>query len=251
MASPNKSNSFARRIATGTTFFALEHSLNMLFVVVLALLIVCGSVAVIALWTGGLMQQADFLSSFFLSGTAIMVAAALLSLSPLVWLLDSRTRAEASKRAGFTGRMAYKVPLYVALGVIALFKVWAWVTLLAVILFTLAALGTSPLALAGMWTTQFTPALIALIVFGTTGWFLMRRAKGLDDGRGLTQVLVSIGVMLGLALFVSATMTIQSGNSVYITTPPTLENALRSYIEPTQVESAHDHSDQEVQHFHD
>lgn len=250
MKTSNKSSNFTSRVATGTTFFALEHSLNLLFTVVLALLIVGGSVAVIALWTGGLLQQSDILGSFFLSGTAICMAAALLSLSPLVWLLDSRTRAEASKRAGFTTRLAYKVPLYVAMGVVALIKVGAWISLFAVVLFTLAAIGTSPLALAGLWTTQFTPALITIIVFGVTGWFLMKQAKGTDDGRSLTQILVSVGVLLGLALFVSATITIQSSNTVYITTPPTLENALRSYMEPPTVESVHEHKPQDDTHFH-
>lgn len=220
-------------VTRGTTFLALEHVLYLFFALVLAGLIVCGAVSALAMWTGEVVYKPDAVASFLMSGWAIWLAAGLLSVSPLVWLLYTRTRAELPKRPGFAGRLSYKAPLYVALGVGAVVKVGAWVTLVSVLLFSLASFGVTSEAVMGLWVSQLIPAFLTIVVFGVVNWFLLKRAKGLDDGRSFTQLLASIGVLLGVVLFVSATVTLQSTTTVEVTAPPTVENALRHYMQPT------------------
>ncbi|HEU5187656.1 MAG TPA: hypothetical protein VFT87_04075 [Candidatus Saccharimonadales bacterium] len=224
------------RFTRGTTFLALEHVLYLFFTLTLAGLIVCGSVATLALWTGESLLKPGAVGSFFVSGWAIWLAAGLLSLGPLVWLLHARTRAELSKRPGFTGRLAYKVPLYIALGVGAVVKVGAWVTLVSVLLFSLASIGIRSEMAMAMWVSQLVPAFLTIVVFGVTNWFLLKRAKGADNGRNFTQLLVSVSVLLGVALFVSAAIALQSTTSIEFNTPPTVEDALRSYMEPPRAD---------------
>lgn len=217
------------RFTRGTTFLALEHVLYLFFTLVLAGLVVCGSVAALALWGEESLFKPSAAGLFFMSSWSIWLAAALLSLSPLVWLLHVRTRAELPKRPGFTGRLAYKVPLYVALGVGAVIKVGAWVTLVSVFLFSLASMGLSSEAVMSLSASQLVPAFLTIVVFGVTNWFLLKRAKGTDDGRNLTQLLASIGVILGIALFISAAISLQSIGSARLDLTPTAED---SYMKP-------------------
>lgn len=210
MAQKQTSQSFSYRVTRGTTFLGLEHAMHLLFVVVLAVLITVGLITVIYPLLGwSFFKFMPGLSIFWSTGV-VWLAAALFTISPLVWLLDVRTRAEWPKRPGFTQRLAYKLPLYIALGVVSIGKLVAWVAVLALVLFGLVGAGTTSILLAAAWVAQIIPATIALIVFGVTGWYLIRRAKGIGTGRSFTNVFAGVGLLLGFVLLVTAAVTLQA-----------------------------------------
>lgn len=206
---------FLKRSATGTTFLTLEHVMHKLLLVALSVTIVFGSSAALTLWANSLTVGYSLFWSthiIYLPYGAICLAAVLFTLSPLVWFLDTRIRAEFPKRAGYPGRLGYKAPLYTAIGVLSIFKITAFALALSVLLYLLAEIGTSATA-AEVWAMSLSPALIALLVFGVTSWYLIQLAKGRDDGRNFNAAIATVGLLLGLVLFVSASISLDSARA--------------------------------------
>lgn len=216
VAASESVSSFLKRSMKGTSFLALEHAMHVVFIVVVSALITVGLVLGTQLWTG---QTADPLMGLAFNkapelvtatGT-LAVVAALVVLSPFLVILDKRTRAERAKRKEFEKRLAYKAPMYVGLAVIWAIKLSAIVTLVAVLLYTLAGMNHLTSAeLMQMYQTQFVPALITLLVFGTAGWYLIRWAQGKNYSRKFNLAWLALASVLAIALFVTATIMLQN-----------------------------------------
>jgi hypothetical protein len=186
-------SAFITRELNGATFLTLEHLAHMALVVVVTALLAVGIMNVIALWTGdsGALATSVFgtwvgvgggAAKYTQASMSLGIVAALIVLVPLLVVLDRRTRAEWHKRAGYAGRLAYKLPVYTALGVLAAAKTVAFISMLAVVLSSLALIGVNGSGVGDMYLYEFLPALVAVFLFGASGWYVFRLAKGVDRG---------------------------------------------------------------------
>lgn len=219
VATQPSAQSFFKRELNGATFLSLEHVGHMVLVVVVAMLLSVGVVTALSLWTGnsGVMSAlgADLgiggsAARYVESTAAIGVVAGLAVLVPLMVVLDRRTRAEWGKRPGYTNRAAYKVPIYVALGVLITGKVSAVVQMLTVVLSSLAVVGLKGQDIGGMYLNTFLPSLIAAIIFGAAAWYLFKLAKGRDNGRTFSVGAALAAGVLAIALFVTAVIVMRT-----------------------------------------
>lgn len=213
VAAQPSGGSFFKRELNGATFLSLEHAGHMVLVVVIAILLSVGVVAALSLWTGnsGVMSAlgADLriggsAARYAEAAAAIGIVAALVVLVPLLVALDRRTRAEWVKRPGYTGRTAYKVPIYVALAALITGKVCAVIQMLTVVLGSLAVVGLNGQDIGSMYLNTFLPSLIAAVIFGAAAWYLFALAKGRDNGRVFSMAGAFLAVALAVALFVTA-----------------------------------------------
>jgi len=211
--------SFWKRELNGATFLSLEHAGHMILVVIVAALLSVGVVTAISLWTGssGLLSALGAASliggsaaKYVEANTAIALVAALVVLVPLMVVLDRRTRAEWLKRTGYADRVAYKVPLYLALGVTVAAKLFAIVQMLTVILTSLAVIGVNGNGVGDMYLYQFLPSAITAVIFGGTAWYLFKLAKGRDNGRAFSTLVMLLSGALAVALFVTAVITLHT-----------------------------------------
>lgn len=224
---------YLKRSLTGTTFLALEYTLHKVLLIVVAALMAAGLASGLGMWLGstttsmadswlGTLAQTSSMS-------AIMIVAALLVFSPWLVVLDRRVRAEMVKRPGFEGRVAYKLPLYTAMGVVALVKLGIAVAAVWVLLYSLATMGQASAEVVGqMYRDQFVPALKALVVFGLVGWYLLRLSQG-RVMRRFSGMFAFAGLLLAVALFITATVNIQNNKSLNPQTTPSLEDYLQDY----------------------
>ena len=133
----------------------------------------------------------------------VCLVAALLVLVPLLWVLDRRTRAEWMKRHGYAGRLAYKLPVYISLGLLVAGKIMADITMLCVVLTSLVLIGTSA-DIGALYLDEFVPALVMAVVFGFSAWYVFKLAKGHDMGRQFSMLMAVIGAGLAVALLITA-----------------------------------------------
>lgn len=214
--SVSKRNTFLWRELNGATFLSLEHLGHMVLVVVVAVLIACGIATAINLWTGnpgmfqtmGLGYMSAMMGSQFLATlgaqSAVMIVSALLVLVPILVVLDRRTRAEWQKRKGYANRLAYKLPVYGALAVLVIIKVALLIQLLNIVITSLAMIGSSSAQTGPMFMNEFLPALVALAIFATAGWYVFKLAKGRDMGQTYSAFAVFWGIVISIALLITA-----------------------------------------------
>ncbi|HSE61447.1 MAG TPA: hypothetical protein VLA88_04100 [Candidatus Saccharimonadales bacterium] len=217
-ATASDGSSFFRRQLHGATFLSLEHFLHMGLVVVVAGLLAMGLTAAISMWTGGqavgqllFKDSASSLPSSIGSGlssleamSALGIVAGLLVLVPLLMVLDRRTGAEWLKRPGYSKRLAYKLPIYGALAALVAAKVAAVIAMLGVVLQSIALIGVTGEDIGAMYLTEFVPALVAALVFGAAAWYVLKLAKGRDLGKAFSSLVAAIGLVLAVALFITA-----------------------------------------------
>lgn len=212
-------NSFWKREFNGATFLSLEHAAHMALVVVIAFMFSVGTVMAISLWTGnsGVLTALGTwptiggpAASWSEANAAVSVVATLAVLVPLFVVLDRRTRAEWAKRPGYASRLAYKLPLYIALGAVIVAKVCAVIHMLTVVLTSLAVVGVKGSGVGEMYLYQFLPAAIAAVIFTGAGWYLFRLAKGIDIGRSYSIATALCSIILAVALFVTAVIVLQT-----------------------------------------
>lgn len=213
-AAANESvGSFLKRSVAGTTFLALEHAMHVVFLIVISGLITAALLIGIQMWADPAAANLAFgsLSGAVMAGSALMVAAALIVLGPFLVILEKRTRAERTKRPGFERRIAYKAPLYVGLAVVWVIKLAAIITLVSMGLYLLASLNHLNYdSLTLLYQRQFIPAFVTLIVFGVTGWYLIRLAQGKDYSQKFNVALCILTVLLAVGLFATATVMLQN-----------------------------------------
>lgn len=208
--------SFIKRELSGTTFLTLEHIAHMALVVIVPGLIIAGLFMALSLWSGAV-AGVDMLTSvaYMLSGlsanfgaaqaaVAVSVVAALVVLVPTLVILDRRTRAEWQKRAGYAGRLAYKAPVYTALGVILTIMACLKIEAIQVILMSLAYVGVQGAPYGSMYFGVFLPAVIALFIYALAGLYVFKLAKGQDYGRRFSLVTAGIAIVVATALFITS-----------------------------------------------
>jgi hypothetical protein len=146
---------------------------------------------------------------------ALGVVAALVVLVPALVILDRRTRAEWNKRRGYAGRLAYKAPVYGALGVLGVLLVASKIQALYIIIMSLAYIGVSGAPIASMYVGNFIPALLGMVVFGAAGWYVFNLAKGRDYGRKFSMISALAGAAVVIALFITSLVVLHDGRSAY------------------------------------
>jgi hypothetical protein len=207
---PKPGGNFWKRELNGATFLSLEHVLHMVLVVVVAGLVAAGMTTAFSMWTSSSAAgSASYLpglnASFISAQAAVGIVAALLVSVPMLVVLDRRTRAEWLKRSGYSGRVAYKVPVYAALGTLLAGKAVAYVTMVSVVLSSLLMVGAPQATDIGMmYLTQFVPALLSALVFGAAAFYVFKLAKGRDAGRQFSMGAVFVSLALVVALLITA-----------------------------------------------
>jgi hypothetical protein len=214
ISTDDRKKSVARQLS-GTSFLTLEHVGYFVLVVLIPSLLLLGASTALQLWQGG--SAAGSSGSTFLplsytvepimryvdSTVAIALSAAFLVLAPLMYVLRRRTAAEYAKRPGYTSRVAYKLPVYTALALLAAQTVGAFVSMLGVFLNSLVNIGVKGADIGGMYTAQFVLALLAFVVFGLAAWYVMWFAKGRDLSKVFVGGASLLATVLTIALFVT------------------------------------------------
>lgn len=218
ISTEDRKKSVARQL-NGTSFLTLEHVGYFALVTLLPSLLLLGASTALQLWRGGSSAGSSAGMALPLSYSvepimrsvdtivAITLSAAFLVLVPLMYVLRRRTAAEYTKRPGYTSRVAYKLPVYTALAVLAAQTVGTLVSMLGVFLNSLVNIGVKGADIGAMYTTQFLPALLAFAVFGLGAWYVMWFAKGRDASKAFVGGVSLLATVMTIALFVT-TMTI-------------------------------------------
>jgi hypothetical protein len=200
------------RQLNGTSFLTLEHVGYFVLVVLLPVLLLAGAATALQLWQNGnastttindLYMYPSVTVSPIFSSTALSLTAALLVLAPFMYVLRRRTAAEYGKRPGYAARVAYKLPVYTALGVLAALSTGAVVTMLGVFLDSLANIGVSGVNIGTMYMQQFLPALLAFAVFALSCWYVAWLAKGRDMSKTFVGVIGALSAVMVITLFVT------------------------------------------------
>jgi hypothetical protein len=201
----------AARQLRGATFLTLEHIGYFMLVVLLPGLFLAGVAAALQLWGARTANSEPVplgLSNIVTPGVNTAGALALVALLfvavPLLYCLRRRIGAEYAKRPGYTGRVAYKLPVYTALALLITATLGTFTTMLYVFLSSLALIGVSGANVGEMYLAQFIPALLGFVIFGATAWYVLWFAKGRDMSRLFVQIAGVIGGIMVIALFVTA-----------------------------------------------
>lgn len=219
----------------GASFLSLEHTAKLALMVILPVLIAMGLGAVFQLWTKGYGTAVDAIHplgtlSQLTSGWNMGLVAALLVLSPLLVLLEMRTRAEYVKRPGFRGRLAYKLPLYLAFASLLALSLISLVHLLGAVLSSLTLIGVAGANIGNIYLSQFVPALLSLIIFGLASAYMMAEVKG-RPSKGLAfsiGILVASGLLV-LALFITTVVQLHTKRETNINNKESLQDYFRDY----------------------
>lgn len=194
----------------GTAFLSLEHWSYMILVVLLPLLLLCGFHAALVIWASpgtNLSMMTPMLKQALGVPIAVGIAAALLVLAPLLFVLRRRTQAEMLKRPGYEMRLAYKLPIYGALGVLLIMKLIAGITLVAAFLYSLTLIGVKGADIGEIYLGQFLPALLAGAVFGLTSWYVVKLAKGKNLSSQFVLSIAGLSTLMIVTLFTTVIMT--------------------------------------------
>lgn len=232
---PAGGNNFVKRELNGATFLSLEHLAHMVLIVLVPALITSAIAMAMNLWWGA-GSPTDLLAlpgmNQFATHAALTLVAALITLVPALYVLDRRTRAEWLKRPGYSDRLAYKVPVYGAVGVLAATLVALKIKLLAVVLSSLALIGVEGADISSMYLHDFLPSLISLLVFTFAFWYVFMLAKGQDHGKTFSAVLAVVGAAMVVALFITAVVTARDKPTTDpYSTPPTYPSQEKSLDE--------------------
>jgi hypothetical protein len=203
------------RQLSGTSFLTLEHVSYFVLVTLMPMLLLLGATTAIQLWQNGSSKSGTFVPLMYdmpvVAGidatVAVSLIAAFFVLAPLMYVLRRRTAAEYIKRPGYTNRVAYKLPVYATLGVLAAFATGAFISMLSVFLNSLLNIGVSGADIGAMYTGQFLPALLAFVVFSMACWYTMWFAKGRDTSKVFVGVVSVLAAVMAVALFIT-TLTI-------------------------------------------
>lgn len=202
------------RQLSGTSFLTLEHSGYFVLIVLMPILLLLGAEVAMQLWqsnstagSGGTFLPLAFTVEPILryvdTSAAVTLTATFVVLAPLLYCLRRRISAEYVKRPGYTSRVAYKLPVYTALGILAALTVSSFVAMLSTFLNSLANIGVSGADIGGMYTQQFLPALLAFAVFGMASWYTMWFAKGKDTSKVFVGVVSLLAAVMAITLFVT------------------------------------------------
>jgi len=206
--------SILERQLSGATFLTLEHVGYFILVTLMPGLLVFGALVALGMWAHS--NNDVIISITTLIGPqstapdmagAMFLVAALLVLAPLLYCLRRRLAAEYRKRPGYTGRVAYKLPIYSSLAVLITLKIVMVVSMLYVFLTSLASIGIRGADIGGMYLNQFLPALLGAVVFGASAWYVLQFAKGRDMSRRFVSAILLLSAAMVVALFVT-TLTI-------------------------------------------
>jgi hypothetical protein len=218
--SAHSGESFIKRELEGASFLTLEHVAHMALAVIVPSLLAAGLAMAIGMWTG---SRGSLVSSIDVTGSlggfmnalmGIGIAAALLVLVPLLVVFDKRTRAEWLKRPGYTGRLAYKAPVYTALGVLAVTDVVLFISMLTTVISSLALIGVANAGIGGMYLDQFLPAIIALVIFGAATVYVCKLVKGRDFGKMFSLANAVFGLALFVALLITSIVVLHSSSNI-------------------------------------
>lgn len=226
VAPESNGKGFIQRELNGATFLTLEHVGHMALVVIVSALVVSGLCSALSMWfgTNSMASTMAFGSAGLLGGAALQahesvtslgIVAALLVLVPALVVLDRRTRAEWNKRRGYAGRLAYKAPVYGALGVLGALLVAAKIQALYVIIASLAYIGVPGAPIGGMYVGNFIPALVGIAVFSAAAWYVFNLAKGRDYGRKFSMGAVAVSGALVIALFITSLVVLHDGEKTF------------------------------------
>lgn len=198
------------RQLSGATFLTLEHVGYFWLVVLMPALLVTGTLIALGMWTHSndeaIISITSLIGPQFMApdtAGAMFLVAALLVLAPLLYCLRRRLAAEYAKRPGYTGRIAYKLPIYSALAVLITLKLAMVVSMLYVFLTSLASIGVSGVDIGEMYVNQFLPALLGAVVFGASAWYVLQFAKGTDRSRRFVGTITLLSAAVVVALFVT------------------------------------------------
>lgn len=212
-----KKDSWARQL-TGTSFLTLEHVGYFVLVVLMPMIILASILVAIDMWSGG--SQASIMPLMYPSyanlpsldvTTAMALVASLVTLAPFMYVLRRRTSAEYAKRPGYTRRVAYKLPVYSAVAVLAALTVGSLIGMVAVLLQSLVQIGSGT-DIGQLYRTSFVSALLGFVVFGLSGWYALWFAKGKDLTKLFMNAVILLAVVMAVALFVTAMSNTHSGN---------------------------------------
>lgn len=229
VAPESNTKSFITRELNGATFLTLEHVAHMALVVIVTVLALSGVCSALSMWFGTnamastmFLGSAGAISSAGLqaveSAMSLGIVAALLVLAPALVILDRRTRAEWNKRRGYAGRLAYKAPVYGAIGVLGALFIMAKIQALYVIITSLAYIGVPGAPIGEMYVSNFIPAAIGMIAFGAAGWYVFNLAKGRDTGRKFALGAAVLSGAIVLALFITSLVVLHDGNKTFAPT---------------------------------
>ncbi len=203
---------------SGTSFLTLEHVAYFVLVVLMPVFLLSGASIAMNLWQGGsssgggaaydvLTYPVEPILRSVDTTFSVTLTAAFVVLAPLMYCIRRRIAAEYVKRPGYSSRVAYKLPVYTALGILTALTVASFVTMLGVFLNSLANIGVSGADIGQMYTSQFLPALVAFAVFSMAAWYTMWFAKGKDSSRIFVGVITLLAGVMAITLFVT-TLTI-------------------------------------------
>lgn len=205
---------YFKKMTRGAEFLSLEHAGHMALTFVLCIFIIAGTLSAFSMWTGSI-GIASVIGGLYQPyfGSGLKAAEALLALmvvvvlaiAPLVYIaLDRRTRASWQKRSGYVGRLAYKLPLYVILGLVALGVIICAAHMVYAVVASLALIGVQNAPIGTLYLSVFLPSAIAAIVFGFAFWYLCNLARGRDNGRRYSTAVAIVSGALALALLITA-----------------------------------------------
>lgn len=210
VSTDNTNTNLLSRVMGSADFLTLEHVGYFVLVVLIPAILLSGFSNAVALWSSigsGSSSSLDMLISGLMASNttmAIMTCAALVVLVPLMFVLRRRVSAEYAKRSGYTERVAYKLPVYAALGVLAALAVGSFVGMMNVFLNSLVNIGVSGVNIGNMYINQFLPALLSFVVFGASAWYVMLFAKGKDMSKVFIGLSGLLSGALVIALFITA-----------------------------------------------
>lgn len=239
-ASTDRTNPGLRsRVMGSADFLTLEHVGYFLLVVLIPVILLSGFSNAVMLWSGNSSNSSNGLDAL-VSGlmyigttTAVMSSAALVVLVPLMIVLRRRVSAEYAKRPDYIERVAYKLPVYTALGALAVLTVASFVGMVNVFLNSLVNIGVSGVNIGDMYISQFLPALLSFAVFGASTWYVTLFAKGKDISKMFIGLAGLLSGALVIALFITA---------LTINHQPSSSNG-GSQIQPYPLQDSTDYSD--------
>jgi hypothetical protein len=202
------------RQLNGTSFLTLEHIGYFVLVVLLPALLLAAALVAIQMWENGnaanagsgimpLMYTLQPLMQYVDTSMAVHLTAGLVVMVPLMYVLRRRVAAEYGKRPGYESRVAYKLPVYAALALLAALTVGSFITMLGIFLNSLVSIGVSGVNIGHMYTGQFLPALLAFAVFGMAAWYVMWFAKGKDTSKMFVSVIGVLAAIMAVALLIT------------------------------------------------
>lgn len=219
----NVSAGFLKKVLKGSDFLTLEHVGHMAVTFMLCIFLTAGVFSAFSMWTGSIGIASvigDLYQSYFggeLKTAEAMIAimlAIVLLVAPMVNIaLDRRTRATWRKRSGFAGSLRYKVPLYAALGLVALGVIICVAHILYAVVASLVLIGVQNTPISTIYLSIFLPSAVAALIFGYACWYLIKLAKGQDNGRRYSINIAVIAGVLAAALLVTSIAVLHNPSS--------------------------------------